>query len=127
MRIAVATEGDFVAAHFGRCPSYTIVDIEGDKINNKEVIPNPGHEPGFLPAFLSERGVNVIICGGMGPRAQGLFAERGVNSIMGITGEVEEAIDSFLAGDLKPGTSLCNHESRGPGGGHGHDHPHGCC
>ena len=30
MKIAISTDGDFVSAHFGRCPSFTIVDIEPD-------------------------------------------------------------------------------------------------
>jgi predicted Fe-Mo cluster-binding NifX family protein len=68
MRIAISTDQGYVSAHFGRCPSYTIIDIKEGQILNREEIPNPGHQPGFLPQFLSERGVNCIIAGGMGPR-----------------------------------------------------------
>ncbi|MDP8258179.1 MAG: NifB/NifX family molybdenum-iron cluster-binding protein, partial [Candidatus Aadella gelida] len=38
MRIAISTEGDDVSAHFGRCPSFTIVDIGDGAITGKEVI-----------------------------------------------------------------------------------------
>lgn len=73
MRIAVATENGQVAQHFGRCPEYTLLDVESGQIRSKVVIPNPGHQPGFLPPYLAEKGVSCIIAGGMGPSAQDLF------------------------------------------------------
>ena len=69
MKIAIASDGNLVAQHFGRCPEYTIVDTEGGTVLKKETIPNPGHEPGFLPRFLGDLGCDVILAGGMGPRA----------------------------------------------------------
>jgi len=76
MKIAISTDVGFVSAHFGRCPSFTIADIEEGKVSSVEEINNPGHQPAFLPNFLAERGVKYIICGGMGNRAQMLFAEK---------------------------------------------------
>lgn len=112
-KVALATDGTDVAQHFGRCPAYTLVDIQGGKAENLMVIPNPGHQPGFLPRFLAEKGVKCIISGGMGPRAQNLFDEQGIHTIVGVTGPVAAAIDSYLAGSLAGGDSLCEH-------GHGH-------
>ena len=114
-----------VSAHFGRCPEFTIVEIEGNKLKNKETIPNPGHHPGFLPDFLGKLGVSTIIAGGMGPRAQGLFAEKGIDTIVGVTGRIDEVIKKVLSGTLEGGESLCK-----PGAGKGYgiektecDHP----
>jgi len=76
VKIAIATESGYVSAHFGRCPAYTLVDIENGKVVGQQDIPNPGHSPGFLPGYLSEKGVNVIIAGGMGPRAQAFSPKR---------------------------------------------------
>lgn len=42
MRVAISTDGDYVSPHFGRCPSFTIVDIEDGKIIKKKAIQNPG-------------------------------------------------------------------------------------
>jgi len=109
MKIAISTDGNFVSAHFGRCPSYTIIEIEGNKIVKKEVIPNPGHQPDFLPKFLQERGVGCIIAGGMGSRAQNLFNEAGIKIIQGVTGDINDVIDQILKGALKGGESLCEH------------------
>ncbi|MCD6473038.1 NifB/NifX family molybdenum-iron cluster-binding protein [Candidatus Aerophobetes bacterium] len=118
MKIAISTDGDFVSAHFGRCPAFTLVEIEGDKVVNKEAIANPGHHPGFLPNFLAERGVEYIICGGMGQRAQGMFEEKQIKPIVGVQGRVDETIDKLIRGELKGGESLCQ-----PGRGKGYGIP----
>ncbi|MDI6894776.1 MAG: NifB/NifX family molybdenum-iron cluster-binding protein [Bacillota bacterium] len=77
MRIAVASEGGMVARHFGRCPEYTIFEVRDGTVTGRTVVPNPGHQPGFLPVYLGDMGVSCIIAGGMGPRAQGLFEQQG--------------------------------------------------
>lgn len=119
-RIAIATEGNEVAQHFGRCQSYTLVDIEDGKVVNKTLIANPGHQPGFLPRFLAEKGAKCIIAGGMGPRAQDLFAEQGIASIIGVMGTVDEVIESYLTNALVAGDSFCSHGE----GGHDHECGH---
>lgn len=120
MRIAISTDSDYVSAHFGRCPSYTIVDIEDGKVLNRQLIENPEHSPGFLPGFLSSQGVDCVITGGMGMRAQSLFAEKNIQTITGVTGKIVDVIDQFLKGTLEAGESLCD-----KGQGQGHDHE-GC-
>ncbi len=112
MKIAVATEGDFVAGHFGHCPSFTLIDVADGKPVARAEIPNPGHEPGFLPRFLAEKGVNVIIAGGMGGRAQELFAQSGISTVVGAAGAVDEVAEAYLEGRLEVGDSQCDH---GPG------------
>ena len=115
LKVAISTDNGFVSAHFGRCPLFTIIQTEGNKIIGKEVIDNPGHHPGFLPKFLKEKGVRAIIAGGMGQRAQMLFDESGIKTIMGITGAVDEVIEELISGTLKGGESLCS-----PGAGRGY-------
>jgi len=118
MKVAISTDGDFVSSHFGRCPQFTLVDIDNGKIVQREVIDNPGHHPGFLPQFLKEKGISCIIAGGMGMRAQELFNEASINTIMGIEGKVQDTIDKLLRGTLKGGESIC---SPGAGKGYGID------
>ena len=116
MKIAISTdEGNFVSPHFGRCPYFTIIEIEDEKILNKRTIKNPGHHPAFLPNFLSEMGVTCIIAGGMGRRAQGLFAEKDIEIMIGVTGEIDEVVSKFVSSKLKAGESLCV-----PGSGRGY-------
>lgn len=109
MKIAVATEGIKVSPHFGKCPEYTIFEVENGQVKSRTIIPNPGHEPGFLPEYLGRLGVSCVIAGGMGPRAQGLFAEQGIETITGVEGSVETAVAQYLRGTLERGESSCDH------------------
>lgn len=118
MKVALSTDNGYVAGHFGRCPQFTIVNIENKLVANKEIIDNPGHHPGFLPKFLSEKGVEVIIAGGMGHRAQELFCQHNIEIIVGITGKIDEVLSELIKGSLQGGESLC---SPGAGKGYGLD------
>jgi len=89
MRIAVAGEGKNVTEHFGHCVNFLIYNVENGKITNEESIPNPGHKPGFLPNFLADRGVNVIISGGMGGGAVDIFNERNIEVVVGASGDAK--------------------------------------
>ncbi len=117
MKIAIATDGTEVSHHFGKCALYTIVEIDEKEILKKEIVKNPGHEPGFLPLFLSNLGVNFILSGGMGPRAINLFREKGVEPVVGVSGNVDNVITNFVNGNLEVGESDCDH-------GEGHDCDH---
>ncbi len=116
MKIAISTDEEYVSPHFGRCPSFTIVEVEDNKLIGRETIANPGHHPGFLPQFLRERGIGCIITGGMGQRASGLFAEQGVEPILGVSGTIEEVIDKLIKGRLEGAENIC---SPGKGRGYG--------
>jgi predicted Fe-Mo cluster-binding NifX family protein len=125
MKVAISTDGDYVSAHFGRCPSFTIVDIDANTVVSREEVENPGHQPAFLPQFLSEKGVGCIIAGGMGRRAEVLFAEKGIETLVGVTGRLNDVIEKLVSGTLEGGETLCK-----PGAGRGYgvekdecDHP----
>jgi len=108
MKIAVASEGKMVTEHFGHCEGFNIFDTENGKIVKSEFIPNPGHRPGFLPNFLNDKGVNVIISGGMGGGAIDIFNEKNIEVIVGATGAAEAAVNSYLQGNLKSTGSVCH-------------------
>ncbi len=108
MKIAVASEGKMVTEHFGHCESFIIFDTENGKIVKSEAIPNPGHRPGFLPNFLNDLGVKVIISGGMGGGAIDIFNEKDIEVIVGASGPAEAAVNSYLKGDLKSTGSVCH-------------------
>jgi len=112
MRIAVAADRGMVAPHFGRCEEYVLFDLEGDKVTSKLVVPNPGHAPGFLPQYLYRMGVDCLIAGGMGTRAQGLFAEWDIEIVVGVDGPVDRVVNDFILGKIKPGVygNVCNRE-----------------
>lgn len=115
MIIAVATENNMVAQHFGRCPEYTLFKLAENSITEEQIIQNPGHEPGFLPGYLADKGVKCIVAGGMGPRAQSLFDEQNIETYIGVTGLVKDVVAAYLTGELQSGPSACEH----PHGDHG--------
>ncbi|MFC1569402.1 NifB/NifX family molybdenum-iron cluster-binding protein [bacterium] len=118
MKVAISTDGEYVSAHFGRCPSFTILEFaDGNIIHNHE-IENPGHHPGYLPQFFNEMSVNCIVAGSMGGRASELFAQYNIQPILGISGRVEDTIAQLLDGKLKGAESLCQ---PGQGKGYGVD------
>ncbi len=107
MRIAIAKEGDQISQHFGYCEGFEIVDITEGKVAGRDMIPNPGHKPGFLPVFLAEKGVNVIISGGMGGSAYQLFRQNDIEVLTGVEGKISDIIDAYLAGTLKVQGGVC--------------------
>lgn len=113
MRYALPVTGGRLAAHFGHCEAFAMFDVDdaSNAIVASEIIPSPGHQPGFLPGWLAEQGVSAIIAGGMGPRAVSLFEENRVEVILGAPeGEPREVMESYLAGSLATGDNVCDHE-----------------
>jgi predicted Fe-Mo cluster-binding NifX family protein len=108
MKIAVASENGMVTEHFGHCESFIIFEAENNQIIKSESIPNPGHKPGFLPNFLNDKGVNVIISGGMGGGAIEIFNEKGIEVIIGASGLSKAAAELYLKGMLQSTGSVCH-------------------
>jgi len=98
--------------HFGHCDRFALVDVDPveKKILKREDIEAPPHEPGLLPKWLAEQGATMIIAGGMGQRAQGLFIERGIEVIVGAPADTpERLVGDYLAGTLQAGDNACDH------------------
>lgn len=108
MKIAVATENGLVTKHFGYCESFIIFEVENNKFIKNEIIANPGHRPGFLPNFLNDMGVNVIITGGIGGGAIEIFNEKNIEVITGAEGSAESVVNNYLQGKLKSTGSVCH-------------------
>ena len=108
INIAVASEKEMVTEHFGHCMNFNIFQAENNQIVKSESIPNPGHKPGFLPNFLHDMGVHVIISGGMGSGAIDIFHEKGIEVIVGASGNAKTAAEAYLQGTLKSTGSICH-------------------
>jgi len=108
IKIAVASENEMVTEHFGHCINFNIFEAENNQIVKSVSIANPGHKPGFLPNFLNDMGVNVIISGGMGGGAIEIFNEKDIEVIVGAAGKAKEAAEAYLKGMLKSTGSVCH-------------------
>ena len=86
------------------------VDAEEKKIISTEAITPPPHAPGVLPQWLHEQGANMIIAGGMGNRAQQLFAQNDITVVVGAPADTPEDItNAYLNGALQAGQNICDH------------------
>lgn len=112
VKYAVPMSGGSVSAHFGHCEQFTLIDVDevNKKILNKKTVNSPGHEPGLLPKWLAQQGVDLIIAGGMGTRAQDLFQQNKIGVIVGVVeSDPEKAVSSYLRGTLNAGNNMCDH------------------
>lgn len=112
MLIALPTSDGQLCMHFGHCEKFTIFEVNSDekRIISTTVLTPPPHEPGLLPKWLHAEGVNAVIAGGMGQRAQDLFAEAGVSVIVGAQPDLpENVVMAYLNGTLETGTNVCDH------------------
>ena len=112
MRIAIPLVEEKLSLHFGHCDQFAIIDVneETSEISKRKDLTPPVHEPGALPRWLHENNVNVIIAGGMGQRAQQLFAQNDIKVVVGASsGTPEELVTSFLQDTLQTGDNICDH------------------
>lgn len=118
MIVAIAASGNNVSEHFGRCENFMLVEIQDGDIKSREIMVTPPHQPGVLPKLLADRGVNCLVAGGIGRKAQEYMAQAGVEVFSGVRGSVEDALSRFLLNSLEPGGEICE----GGKGGHGEGH-----
>ncbi|OQX52365.1 MAG: hypothetical protein B5M53_08725 [Candidatus Cloacimonas sp. 4484_209] len=108
-----------LAYHFGRCPYFTFVEVDGEKIKQVTVQENPyvnSHEPGEVPQYIHNKGAEMIVAGGMGPRAQEWFTNLGVKPIAGAYGKIRDLIGAIIQGPAEistPSTAIEQHHSTG--------------
>ena len=110
--IAIPIADGRLCMHFGHCEQFALLDVDTAQrtiLNTRQMDPPP-HEPGLLPRWLNEQGVKLVIAGGMGGRAQNIFAEQGIEVIVGAPAESPESlVRSYLDGSLSSGKNLCDH------------------
>jgi len=100
MKICIPTMGENgldnqVGEHFGRVPTYTIVDLDTNEV---KVIPNTSEHmggQGYPPEIMAKEGVNAMVCRGLGRRAIMMFEELGIDVYIGASGTVKDVIEAF--------------------------------
>ena len=116
MMIAVPSSGKSICAHFGHCDNFNLFEADGNQIVSEKSVPNPGHKPGYLPNFLADMGVTVVVAGGMGGGAVQIFQERGVAVVAGTSGDARAAVEMYLKGELASTGEVCHEHAMGDHG-----------
>jgi len=112
MRIAIPIANGELADHFGHCERFAFVDVEpsSKQILSTKEVEAPPHQPGLLPGWMRDHEVNVVIAGGMGARAQRLFAAVSITVLVGVPSDTVPAlVERYLAGNLTSGANRCDH------------------
>ena len=108
--IAIPTINGKLCAHFGRCEKFVIVEIDGQKVVKEYQIDPPEHQPGAYPKFLVDRGINIIIAGGIGSDAHQFFQRNNIDVFIGLCLEKpKHLVKSYLNDELKKDKNICEH------------------
>lgn len=110
MKVCIPTMGnggmkEAISQHFGRAPTFTLVDLDTREV---QILANKGEHMGgsVLPTdTLKDQGVQVMIVGGLGPKAIQAFAEQCIEVFVGATGTVKHAIEDWREGRLTKASS----------------------
>ena len=124
MRVAVSADesnglDSVVSPHFGRCPYFVLVDLEGQEVKAVQSIANPyyaHHQPGQVPGFIHDQGTDVMLTGGMGGRAIAFFQQYGIQAATGASGSVRYALEQYLGGALQGAAPCKESVEHGHGG-----------
>lgn len=114
MKIAVIYENGMVFGHFGHTAEFKIYDVVDGKIVSNEVVDTNGSGHGALAGFLMQRGVDTLICGGIGGGAINALSNAGIKVYGGVSGDVDTAVNDFILGRLNYNPDVhCDHHHEG--------------
>ena len=125
MKIAVTYENGQVFQHFGHTEKFKVFDVEDGKVVSSEVIGSDGQGHVALAGLLSNKSIDVLICGGIGAGAQAALSENGIELCAGASGDVDAAVEAYLKGELINTGANCNHHGEGHTCGT-HEEGHSC-
>ena len=117
-KIAVTYENGQVFQHFGHTEKFKVYDVAEGAVVSSDILSAGGSGHGALAGLLAERGVDTLICGGIGGGARAALAEAGIALYGGESGSADRAVDNLLSGTLTydPAAECHHHDEH-----HGHD------
>ncbi len=101
MRIAIATDQDFVASGFGCCPACTIVNVEEGNICETFIIPNSGAKHEYWAELFCRNAIRHLIVGKIGEHGLSVMNWWGIEVFAGIEGSIEDVVRRFSRGELR--------------------------
>ena len=112
-RIAVTCENGEIFQHFGHTEQFKVYEVEDGNIIKSEIIGSDGNGQGALAGLLDDKGIDVLICGGIGGGAQAALQDHGIELCAGASGDADEAVKAYLRGELVNTGANCSHHGEG--------------
>ena len=103
MTIAFPVFSSRVSPRFDCAPDVLLVTVDGDRVTGRESCSLQGRNSLARVNWLCQRGVDVIICGGISRFSLRSLMNRGLRVFPWVTGDVEDTVKLFLSGQLQPG------------------------
>lgn len=127
-KIAVPiTENNQIDGHFGHCESYGVYTLsESNEITGFEKLDSPqgcGCKSN-IAAVLAQKGVTVMLAGGIGGGAINVLNSYGIEVVRGCTGTADEMVKLFVSGVIADSGESCAAHEHHHGAGHGHQCNH---
>ena len=115
MKIAVTYENGEIFQHFGHTEQFKVYDVQNSAIVKEEIIDTNGSGHGALAGLLSDLGVDILICGGIGGGAQMALMQAGIKLFGGVSGNADDAVAACIAGTLSydPNAKCDHHDHHG--------------
>ena len=126
MKIAVTYDNGNIFQHFGKTEFFKVYEVEDNKVVSGEVMGSNGTGHGALAGLLAEQDVDVLICGGIGGGAQAALQEAGIELYAGASGDADEAVETYLRGEMVSSGANCNHHHEDGHSCGGHEDGHSC-
>ena len=107
MKIGISATGPSLDAEvdprFGRCQYFIIVDpetMEFEAVENSSTMASGG--AGISAAqMVAGKGVEAVLTGNCGPNAYKVLSAAGIEVITGVSGKVQDAIQSYKSGQFQ--------------------------
>jgi predicted Fe-Mo cluster-binding NifX family protein len=99
-KIAIAQNEGCVSPVLDFAQKVLIVEIDGTAVKKQEAISCEESSGGMLPAFLSKKCIDTVICGAISRPLLELIQLQGIEVIPYVTGKVSDVIDGFFSKKL---------------------------
>ncbi len=102
MVIGIPYSNGEIFQHFGKAPQFAIYTVTNKEIVSTEIIDAMGHGHGNAVSIFTSKGVDTVICGGMGTGAYNGLQSAGIFLVYpGVSGLAENAVKKLINGELE--------------------------
>jgi predicted Fe-Mo cluster-binding NifX family protein len=109
MVIAVTAQGNDLQGEvdppFGRAKHFLLVDsetMEFEVVENEQNLSLPQGAGIQAAQIVTNHRADVVLTGNCGPKAFRTLEAAGIRVVVGVSGRIEDAIQAYLQGDLRP-------------------------